>query len=167
MATLASFSATALGGELTSSLASGAVNIDFDLTFILQMVIFAALALVLKPLLFDPVLSLFQERERRTDGARAEARAMQEKAGELLRQYEKELERVNRVAAEERDRARVETTKLEAEILQKARAIANKIIEEGRDKVEEELHALRFDLGRQSERLAQDIATRVLGRAVR
>jgi F-type H+-transporting ATPase subunit b len=122
---------------------------------------------VLKPLLFDPVLSLFQERERRTDGARAEARAMQEKAGELLRQYEKELERVNRVAAEERDRARVETTKLEAEILQKPRAIANKIIEEGRDKVEEELHALRFDLGRQSERLAQDIATRVLGRAVR
>ena len=37
-----------------------------------------------------------------SDGARAEARKMQEEAGELLRKYEAELDRVNRVAAEER-----------------------------------------------------------------
>src|SRR6185312_9155050 len=95
--------------------ASGAVNIDFDLTFVGQMVVFAALILVLKPLVYDPVLGLFEEREKRTDGAKASAREMQEKAGELLRKYEQELEKVHRVAAEERDAIRAETARLEAD----------------------------------------------------
>lgn len=148
-------------------LSGGAVNIDFDLTFLGQMVIFGVLALVLKPLLFDPVLGLFEERERRTEGARAEARQMQERAGELLRQYERELERVNRVAAEERDRIRAQTAKLEGEILHEARAVATKIVDAGRRQIEEEVHAIKFDLGRESERLARDITGRVLGREVR
>lgn len=147
--------------------ASGGVNIDFDLTFIAQMVVFAALVVVLRPLLFDPVLGLFEERERRTDGARAEARQMQERAGELLVEYETELERVNRVAAEERDRSRAETARLEGEILAEARAAAAKIVDEGRARIEEEVHSIKFDLGRESERLAHDIASSVLGREVR
>lgn len=147
--------------------ASGGPNIDFDQSFIAQMVVFAALIVVLKPLLFDPVLNLFEEREKRTDGAKAEARRMQEEAGELLRRYERELERVNRVAAEERDRIRSETAKLEAQILGEARAAAAKILADGRAAIEEELMAIRFDLGRDSERLARDVAERALGREVR
>jgi F-type H+-transporting ATPase subunit b len=146
--------------------ASGAVNIDFDLTFIGQMVVFAALILVLKPLVYDPVLGLFEEREKRTDGARAAAREMQEKAGELLRKYEHELEKVHRVAAEERDAIRAETARLEAEQMNEARQVAAKIVGEGRDRIAEEIHAIRFELGRNSERLARDIAARVLGREV-
>jgi len=146
--------------------ASGAVNIDFDLTFVGQMVIFAALILVLKPLVFDPVLGLFEEREKRTDGAKAAAREMQQKAGELLRKYEHELEKVHRVAAEERDAIRAETARLEAEQMNEARQVAAKIINQGRERVAEEIHAIRFELGRNSERLARDIAARVLGREI-
>ncbi|HVU00595.1 MAG TPA: H(+)-transporting ATPase [Polyangiaceae bacterium] len=147
-------------------LSGGAVNIDFDLSFVAQMVVFAALILLLKPLLFDPVLALFAEREKRTDGAKAAAREMQEKAGEILRKYEHELEKVSRVAAEERDKARAETARLEAQELAQARAISTKIVEEGRSKIAEEIHAIQFDLGRQAEKLAKDIASRVLGREV-
>jgi F-type H+-transporting ATPase subunit b len=145
---------------------SGAVNIDFDLTFVGQMVVFAALILVMKPLLLDPILGLFAEREKRTDGARAAAREMQEKAGELLRKYEHELEKVQRVAAEERDKMRAETARLEAAEMHDARELTTKIVEEGRSRIEEEIHEIRFDLGRDSERLARDIASRVLGREV-
>ena len=145
---------------------SGAVNIDFDLTFIGQMVIFAVLILVMKPLVYDPVLGLFEEREKRTDGAKASAREMQEKAGELLRKYEHELEKVHRVAAEERDLIRAETARLEAEQMHEARQVAAKIVGEGRDRIAEEIHSIRFELGRNSERLARDIAARVLGREV-
>lgn len=152
-------------GALSES-SGGAVNVDLDLTFLGQMVVFAVLILVLKPLLFDPVLGLFQERERRTDGARAEARRMQEKAGELLREYEREMEKVHRVAGEERDRMRAETARLEAQELREARAVAEKIVEEGRQRIAEEIHEIKFDLGRNSERLARDIAGRVLGREV-
>jgi F-type H+-transporting ATPase subunit b len=154
-----------LAGALMES-SGGAVNVDLDLTFVGQMVVFATLIVILKPLLFDPVLGLFQERERRTEGARAEARRMQEKAGELLREYEREMEKVHRVAGEERDKMRAETVRLEARELSEARALAAKIVEEGRQRVAEEIHEIKFDLGRNSERLARDIAARVLGREV-
>ena len=154
-----------LAGALLES-SGGAVNVDLDLTFVGQMVVFATLIVILKPLLFDPVLGLFQEREKRTDGARAEARRMQEKAGELLREYERELEKVHRVAGEERDKMRAETVRAEARELAEARALAAKIVEEGRQRVAEEIHEIKFDLGRNSERLARDIAARVLGREV-
>jgi F-type H+-transporting ATPase subunit b len=147
--------------------ASSGVNIDFDLTFVGQMVVFAALVVVLEPLLFRPVLNLFEEREKRTEGARAEARDMQARAGELLVKYETELERINRVAAEERDRARSETARLEAEILDEARASATEIVEQGRAQIHDEVNKIRFDLGKASERLATEIAGRVLGREVR
>ncbi|MCC6901520.1 MAG: ATP synthase F0 subunit B [Polyangiaceae bacterium] len=145
---------------------SGGISIDFDKTFVLQMGIFALLIVVLKPLLFDPILKVFEEREKRTDGARSEARSMQEEAGQLLRRYESELERVHRVAGEERDHLRAETTKLEAEILREARTVSNRIVDEGRKKVETEVNAIRFDLGRQTEQISREVAGRVLGREV-
>jgi F-type H+-transporting ATPase subunit b len=144
----------------------GGVAIDFDRTVVLQMVLFSVLVVVLKPLLFDPMLRVFEERERRTDGARAEARAMQEQAGELLRKYEAELERIRRVAAQEREQARQETTRLEAEILRDGRETTTRILDEGRRRIDAELNAIRFELGQQSELLAQQAAARVLGREV-
>jgi F-type H+-transporting ATPase subunit b len=155
-----------LGSLPLVPLASGGVSIDFDKTFIVQMVVFALLVVLLKPLLFDPVLKIFEQREEKTEGAKASAREMQEKAGELLRRYERELERVGRVAAEERERLRVETVRLEGDILGEARSLAHEIIEHGRRKIETEVGAIRFDLGKESEILARDIATRVLGREV-
>jgi len=146
---------------------AGGVSIDIDKTVIVQAVIFALLVVILKPLLFDPVLKVFEEREKRTEGARAEARAMQEKAGALLRQYEKQLEKVNQVATQEREHLRTETAKLEGEILGEAREVAQKVVEDGRGKIRGEVSKIRFDLGRQSEQLARDIAERVLGREVR
>ena len=146
---------------------AGGISIDFDKTFILQMIIFAGLIVVLKPLLIDPVLRVFEEREKRTDGARAEARGMQEQAGELLRRYEKELEKVGQVASRERDLIRGETSKLEAEIIGEARAVTNRMVEEGRRKLESEVASVRSEIGTQSGQMARDIAQRVLGREVR
>jgi F-type H+-transporting ATPase subunit b len=161
-------SATAVPfGNFVCAAMSGGISIDFDKTFIVQMVVFAALIPVLKWALFEPILKVFEERERRTDGARAEARRMQEEAGELLRKYEKELQKIHQVAADERDRLRAETTKLEAEILEDARQVVNRIVTDGRGKIESQVNAIRFDLGRQSEELAGQMAERVLGREVR
>jgi F-type H+-transporting ATPase subunit b len=142
---------------------SGGVEIDLDKTVLVQMVLFTFLIVVLKPLLFDPVLKVFALREERTEGARATARELQEEAGELLRKYEKELERVHQVAAEERDRLRAETTKLEAEILREARDVTTRIVEDGRKKIESEVNKIRFELGGQAERIGQQIAARAIG----
>ena len=152
---------TVIDHPMLGAAMSGGISIDFDKTFVLQMGIFALLIVVLKPLLFDPILRVFEEREKRTEGARAEARSMQEEAGQLLRRYESELERVHRVAAEERDHLRAETTKLEAQILRDARVVSTRIVDEGRKKVETEVSAIRFDLGRQTEQISREVAARV------
>jgi F-type H+-transporting ATPase subunit b len=147
----------------TRAMAGGGVPLDFDRSVLLQIVVFAVLIVVLKPLLFDPVLKVFSLREERTEGARATARELQEKAGELLRKYEKELERVQQVAAEERELLRSETAKLEAEILRDAREVTTRIVEDGRKRIETEVNSIRVAVGAESEKVAQMIVERVVG----
>jgi F-type H+-transporting ATPase subunit b len=159
------FFSAPLGASLAMA-GGAAVSIDLDRTVLLQMVLFALLIIVLKPLLFDPVLHVFAMREERTEGEKARARKLQERAGELLRRYERELERVSAAAAQERERLHTETTRLEGEILREARAASAKISEEGRRRVDQEVNAIRFQLGKESERLSRDAAARVLGREV-
>jgi F-type H+-transporting ATPase subunit b len=147
-------------------LASGGVTIDFDRTVLVQMALFVVLMLVLAPVLFRPLLRLFEERENRTEGAREEARAMQELAAELLARYEGELGRVQEVAAAEREKLRAETLRLEAKILDEARRATTTIVEEGRKRIEFEVGRLRAALDKQSNEISREIALRVLGREV-
>ncbi|MEO6602521.1 MAG: ATP synthase F0 subunit B [Polyangiaceae bacterium] len=159
---MASASAASTLDGVTKAMAGG-VPLDFDRTVLLQIVVFAVLIVVLKPLLFDPVLKVFALREERTDGAKATARDLQQKAGELLQRYEKELERVQQVAADERDLLRSETSKLEAEILREARDATTRIVEDGRRKIATEVNAIRIAVGAESEKVAQMIVDRVVG----
>ncbi len=156
------------GTESTVSLlsAAGGVDLDLDLSFLGQMVAFSVLIIILKPLLFDPLLRLFEERERRTEGTKLLARKLDEKAGELLRRYEAELAEVRKVAGEERDRLRAEGMKIEAQILAEARAETAKLIEEGKARITREATVVRTELAARSDDLARTVASRVLGREV-
>lgn len=148
-------------------LASGAVNVDFDVMFLAQFLLITTFIVILKPLLFDPLLRLFEEREKRTEGAKAEARAMDMRAGELLGQYEAELEKVRRAAAKDREALRAEATKLEAKIMAEARAESAAILEQGKARIAAEVTTLRGELRAGQPALAADIASRILGREVR
>lgn len=152
--------------SLRPLLALADINVDLDLTFVAQLLLFVTFIIVLKPLLFDPLLRVFEAREQRTEGARQSAREMDEQAAELILRYEKELEVVRRDAAEDRDRLREETQRLEARILAEARADATRIIEEGKAKIATEVLELRRELEAQRPQLAAEIASKVLGREV-
>lgn len=157
------------GLNLTSTfklLAAGGVEMDVDRTFLFQAAIFVVLIVVLSPLLFKPVLRLFEERERRTEGARFDARVMQDKAEKLLEKYQAKLEEVRRVAAHERERLRTETLQLESKILGDARAATAKFVEEGRARIERETAKIRAEMGTQRQAIARDISSKVLGREV-
>ena len=151
----------ALGNLLAS-----AISVDFDLTFVAQFLLFATFIVILKPLLFDPLLRVFEERERRTEGAKEQARAMDARAGELLTRYEAELEKVRARASQERERLRAETAKLEAQIMAEARAETARIIREGKEKIAAEVGRMRRELELTKPALAAEIAARVLGREV-
>jgi F-type H+-transporting ATPase subunit b len=151
---------------LLSAASGGGVSLDFDRSFILQMFAFALLVAILNPLLFQPLMRVFEERERRTDGAKLLARRMDEEAGQMLRRYEAEIEKVRRVASEERERMRSEAQKLEAKILAEARAETSKIIEHGKARMAEEARSIRTELQAQAPVLAREMAARVLGREI-
>jgi F-type H+-transporting ATPase subunit b len=148
------------------SAAGGGVDLDFDLSFIGQMVAFSLLLIILKPLLFDPLLKLFEERERRTEGAKLLARKLDEKAGELLARYRSEVDAARRAAGEERERLRAEGVKTESQILAEARVEVAKIIDEGKAKLGKEAAAIRADLASRSSEVGKQMAARVLGREV-
>jgi F-type H+-transporting ATPase subunit b len=146
--------------------ASADVLVDFDLTFLAQFLLFSTFVIVMKPLLFEPLLRVFDEREKRTEGAKAEARAMDARAAELLGKYEGELEKVRRAAGVERERLRAEAAVLEAKIMTEARDEAARILEEGKTRNAREAEALRTELEKVRPELGSAIATRVLGREV-
>ncbi len=152
---------------MTPLLASGAdVNVDFDLSFVAQIALFGLYIIILKPILFDPILKLFEEREKLTDGARAQARAMDERAGDIVAKFESELEKVRQDAARDRERLRAETARLELQMMEQAKADAAKILDEGRAQIAAEVQALRRELEASRPALAQQIASKLVGREV-
>ena len=147
-------------------LLASAISVDFDLTFLAQFVLFAAFITVLKPLLFDPLLRVFEEREKRTDGAKKQARKMDAEAGELGKRYDAALEKVRQEAGRDREKLRGETAALEAKIMAEARDEAAKILEVGKARIAADVAALRIELDRARPELAAQIASRILDREV-
>jgi len=143
-----------------------AISVDFDATFLVQFVLFAGLTLVLKPLLFDPMLKLFEERERRIDGAKMEARKIDEKSASALTKYETEMAKARATANAERDKMRAEAVRKEQEILASVRTAAAHTLDEGKKAALSEAERVRATLKAQSGGLARDLAGRVLGREV-
>jgi F-type H+-transporting ATPase subunit b len=148
-------------------LASGAVTVDLDPTVFAHFLLFTAFVVIMKDLLFDPLLRVFEERERRTAGAIAKAREMDEQALELKQEYDSKIEEIRRDASVDRERIRTMVKKLEAELMDDARQAVGTHLEYGMTKVQQEVGAIRKDLERQQTSLAAEIASRVLGRDVK
>jgi F-type H+-transporting ATPase subunit b len=143
-----------------------AISVDFDATFLVQLVLFVALTLILKPLLFDPMLKLFEEREKLTDGAKAQARKMDEKSATALAEYEAAMAKARATANAEREKVRAEGVKREHEILASVRESTAKVMDEGKRHAQAEAVRARAALKADAANLARDLAERVLGRQV-
>ncbi len=144
-----------------------AVEVDFNPTLVLmQLGLVTVLMLCLKPLLFDPLLALFEQREKLVDGTLREARTLDDKAADMLRQREGEIEQTVKLAAQQRDALRAEAQKLEATEMATAKQEVDAILEEGRQKLRFEAAALNASLRGEAGNLARDVASRILGREV-
>jgi F-type H+-transporting ATPase subunit b len=150
----------------SSGSGGGGVVVDFDMTVLGQVVLFLILLVVLKPMLFDPMLRLFEERERRIDGAKLLARKIDEKSATALTTYETEMAKARASANAERDKLRTEGLKQESEILARVRASTAKTLEEGRKRMQEDVAQVRTGLRTDAPAMAKELATRVLGREV-
>ena len=157
--------------SFTSRLGSGAsegggVTVDLDATFVVQIALFVVLLLVLKPLLFDPMLKLFEEREKRIEGTKQKAAKIDAKSATTLQKYEAILTKARDAGAVERDALRAEGARKEAEVMARVRAMTTSTIEQGRATTSVEAKEARAELNVEAASLGRAIAARVLGREV-
>ena len=145
----------------------GGVSVDIDITFLAQLIMFAGFIVIMKPLVFDPLIGLFEAREKQTTGAIADARQLEDRAAALSRQVDAELDEVRREAAKHRDALRAEAAKVEAAMLADARLVAADTVARGKAKVGQDIELIRAELVQQRDGLAAQIATRVLRREVK
>jgi F-type H+-transporting ATPase subunit b len=158
--------AIALLTDSMNAAPGGGVVVDLDITIVGQIVFILFLLVILKPLLFDPMLKLFEEREKRIEGARLQARKMDEASAGALTKYDAEMQRARASGNVERDKLRAQGTKEETEILGKVRESTSKTLEEGRSRLAEEAKQVRRALQADSAAIGRQLAARILGSEV-
>lgn len=146
--------------------AAGGVEVDFDWTIFGQVALFVVLLLALKPLLFDPMLKLFEERERRIEGARKKAREIDERSAGALAKYEEAMAKARAEGNMAREALRAEGVAKESALLSMVRLETTQKIEDGKSAAMGELAQVRAALEAQVPELARDLAKRILGREV-
>jgi len=163
---LLSVSTSQISSQFSLSAEGNAVNVDLDASLLVQVGLFVVLLLILKPLLFDPMLKLFEEREKKIEGTRHEAQKQDERSAKALAKYENALAKAREAGAAERDVLRAEGTRHEAQTMDRVRATVAKTIEEGRAAIASEAKTARTDLATEANVLGRAIASRALGREV-
>jgi len=151
---------------LSSSLLSGGSVIDLDGTFFVQLGIFFVAFIVLRSLVFKPMVALFEAREEAIDGAKAEAQRLTAEAATAGQSFDDELRKVRVQAAAERDKLRGDAQKREREILEAVKAETDKSASEAQAKLDASAGDLRKSLSSSVPDLAKQIASKLLEREV-
>ncbi len=152
---------------LSAVIGGGDVNLDIDATAFVQVGILVGLLVLLKPMLFDPMLKLFEERERRIEGNIVKARGIDKKSADAKAAYEAAMHTARVAGATEREKLRAEGLRQEADLLAGVRAETAAAAAAGRARAAAEFADARDQLGKDAAKLAQQVAGVVMGREVR
>lgn len=140
--------------------------ITLDYTVVIQIVSFLLFWFLLNRILFKPFLGLLAERERRTEGFKAQAASLAEEVERLRAVYESGIAK----AREEGDRAKAAILadgRLAREhLLAQARDDAGKILQKVREEIHGELQKGKAFAAREAEGIARQMAEKILGRRV-
>jgi F-type H+-transporting ATPase subunit b len=143
-----------------------AALVDIDATLFVLIGIFLFLYVFLRVALFRPVMRVLEERERRIEGAKAEARRMQERADKVLAEYEAFVRDARNKGAELRATLRQEGRDVEREILAEVRRETAAQLAEGKAALRAEMERAATALEMEVAAIAQNAAARLLGRPV-
>ena len=144
-----------------------AALVDVDATLFVVLGLFLLFYVFLRVALFRPVLRLFDEREARIDGAKHEAKDMQERATKALTQYEAFVREARAQGQVEKEALRQEGQRVAREILDEVRREASAEVAKSKAELQAELAVATAAIDREAHALAREAATRLLGRAVR
>lgn len=136
---------------------------EVNATLLIQLFLFLGLLGWLSKFLFAPMLELFKERERRIQGAKAEALELQKQAQLKLEEVEARVHAAQREAKLALLALQAEGARFHREILELARQQTAEQMRAASENLKAEINKIRTELLPLEANLSQQIMTRLLG----
>ena len=149
----------------TALLSEGSI-IDLDGTIWIQLGLFAVAFFVFRPLIFRPMVALFEARESAIEGSKLEALRLQDEASAESEEFDVEMRRLRLQAGEERDRLRAEGKRLERTVLDRVREETDRQLSEADAKLKTEAAKLRTEIDQSIPSHSNQSASKMLNREV-
>lgn len=140
--------------------------IKIDWTLGLQIANFVLLLFIMNTVLYRPVRAILAKRKETIDGDHGRARDLQQQVEEKMARYQEQLQAARLKGNEARAALRASAAKDEAEMLGAAHAVAAERLQQIKAQVADEAGQAREVLRRDAELLANQAASRILGRAL-
>ena len=140
--------------------------IELNWTLFLQFANFMILMAVLNALLYKPLRAALRARKDTIEGSKAKVQDIDEQVQAQIARYEAQLQEARQQGGEERAALRKTAEEEETRILGGANQKAAEKLQSIKEQIQEEAGAARQALRNETKTLAQDIAGKVLGRAV-
>lgn len=137
--------------------------IELNITLVIQLVIFLSLYFILSPLLFKPLLALFDERENRIEGAAKEAEALKANASGASEEIEAKMAKAHLEARDVLASVKTEAQKIEAEMLLKAQKESQTKLDAFREEMFVNVESARGQLKQDAQDIAQEIVKKMIG----
>lgn len=147
-------------------LLSGGSPIDLDGSFFVQLAIFFVAFLILRSLVFKPVMELFDARDAAMSGSKELAEKMSGEADATRESFEAQLRNVRQKASEERDRKRGEAQQLARDLTSKARQHNTSQLTAAKARLDMEAREARTKAEAEVPELARQVSEKLLGRSV-
>ena len=130
------------------------------------IVLFALLMVPVNAILFKPIFQVLDAREERTTGTRERADKVMKDAEETLAGYERVVREARAESEQARKREAAAAREENATVVDAARAESESHLESARTELAATLEQSRRTLGIDARSLADEVASRVLGRAL-
>jgi F-type H+-transporting ATPase subunit b len=140
--------------------------IDIDISLFIQLANFLVLLIILNIILFKPIRRIMQEREQGISSALGDAKAAQGRMQNLLDQYNTSLAEAKQKAAATFNTIYQQGLDAQRDLIAAERAKAGEMLDKARADIAAASATARTELGKEAERLSQEIASKLLGRAV-
>ncbi len=140
--------------------------IDINVSLLIQLVNFIVLLIALNFILFNPIRQIMQEREQGISSALEDAKAAQHRMQSLLEHYNSSLAESKQKATATYNTIYQQGLDAQRDMISAERAKAGEMLDKARAEIVAASKTARTDLQKEAERLAQDITSKLLGRAV-
>jgi F-type H+-transporting ATPase subunit b len=139
---------------------------EFFPVLLVQIALFLGLWAILKRFWFDPAMRVIAAREKRSQGAIVEARAVQDEAERLRREHGAAMDEAKAEAAREVQEMLRAADVEQRRIIGEANDEAQRAIATVRERIAGEMATARQDIRKDVEAIAREMAKSVIGRAV-